>query len=648
MPPEPLPPGLTEPERYFRDMAHHVRSIFWVVTEDLELVYLSPIFEEMLGWPVQEMMGPLERFLATIHPEDRGQVAEWIRERLRGRDSGTVEYRVQRPDGEPRWLRTRAFPVPDPDGEVRRSAGLTDDVTEERLARLELEETTRRLKQTFASLGEAVFVVEPRTRQIVECNRSAERIFGYGRDELIGSDTRKLHVSETRYREFSSLLDPTLEREGVVHAEWEMRRRDGTIFASAHTVALLDPEAGLDRGVVSVVRDVSEQRTLEMQLRQAQKMEAVGRLAGGIAHDFNNLLTVIRGHSEMIREALGPDSPLREDLDEVLAEVDRATTLTRQLLAFSRKQVMDERVLDLRGVLARMEAPLRRLVPANVELAFPRSGPALPVRLDPAQMHQVVLNLVVNAIQAMEDRGRITLSLASTELTEQAAEQLPWEARPGPYARLSVEDTGHGMPPHVLERIFEPFFTTKPAGEGTGLGLPTAFGIVKQSRGHILTESEPGRGTRFEILLPLMEAEVEAPGEPSPSIPASSWVGPAPTVLLVEDEASVRRVVTRGLERLGFEVLVASDGQEALDRISVQGPEAIDIVVSDVIMPRLGGTAYVERLQEAMSPGRIILMSGYSEAEVARDIQAKGITFLSKPFSVDELAQRIRKVLSAD
>jgi two-component system, cell cycle sensor histidine kinase and response regulator CckA len=383
----------------------------------------------------------------------------------------------------------------------------------------QLTEAERRLRQTFASLNEAVFVVDARTRSIVDCNPAAERIFGYSREELIGTATALLHVSPERHAAFARDFDPALLRDGAVELDWEMRRKDGSTFESQHTVTLLDPGAGMDQCVVSVVRDVSVQRALERQLRHAQKMEAAGSIAAGVAHDFNNLLTVIRGHTEMLRGDLPPDSPLVADTDQILGAVERGTSLTRDLLTFSRRQVLDERVVSLAEMIRRMEPTLRRVIPATVTLRLDAPDAGLEVRVDESQMQQVVLNLIVNAVQAlrsegdgaMQGKGTIWIHLDTVDTGRSPRVAAPEPARaiaPGRYVRFVVEDSGPGIAPEALERIFEPFFTTKPRGEGTGLGLAMAYGIVTQCKGRILAGNGEEGGARFTILLPLVGGAV--------------------------------------------------------------------------------------------------------------------------------------------
>ena len=676
-------------ESHFRDLAEQMESVFWVVSRGGELTWVSPAFETIWHRPPASVLGDLgEVFLATVHPEDRAYLASWIQEGLELEDARTAHYRIQRPDGSIRRVRTRAFPVRDDQGRTQRFMGLTDDVTDEYESRREMEETARRLRQTFASLSDAVFIVDSGTRTIVECNLAAERIFGYARDELIGSGTRKLHVSQESYEAFASDFDPTLEAEGAVHLDWTMRREDGSTFESRHTVTLLSETKGLGSGVVSVIRDVSHERTLERQFQQSQKLEAVGGLAAGISHDFNNVLTVIQAHAEMVQDALPEASSLRTDLGEILEEVERATKLTRQLLAFGRKQALQPRVVDLAAEIRSMQPTLRRLIPANIDLRIETSeggaasengerrgggernadgrtseggepkedweasddrgrsddGPNR-VEADPTQLHQVVLNLVTNAVQATNGGGSITLAVDPRELSPSQAAKLPWEARPGAYVRLSVVDTGVGMPPEVRERVFEPFFTTKPPGQGSGLGLASVFGIVKQSRGHITVDSEVGRGTRIDVLLPRTSeaptAETGAAQRKSAGTPTQR----SGTILVAEDDPSLGDLARRVLERAGYSVELATDFPGALALVETCG-DALDLLVSDAVMPGMTGAEFLDRARSLRPDLRIVLMSGYCKDELKGGMRAKASAFLEKPFSLDELVRTVDEALA--
>ena len=418
-----------------------------------------------------------------------------------------------------------------------------------------------------------------------------------------------------------------------------------TILNSAVPLRSLD---GAILGAILVHQDISDQRAAqealrrsEEQLRQAQKMEAVGRLAGGVAHDFNNLLTGILSYADLVLQELHADEPIRADLEQIRHAGERAAALTRQLLAFSRRQVLQPRVLSLNTSVAELEPMLRRLLGADVTLET-ALDPALGyVLADPGQLEQVLVNLVVNARDAMPNGGRVTVATANLQL--QAADDARGNGvRPGAYVTLSVSDTGVGMDVPTQARIFEPFFTTKGAGKGTGLGLSTVYGIVEQSGGHIAVESAPGRGATFTIFLPrhVGAAANDGAREDRRGLPSGTE-----TLLLVEDEAAVRGSVRRLLERQGYTVVEARHGADAL-RIVESGEWPIDLVLTDLVMPEMGGRELVERLRARQPALKVLYMSGYTERAVTVDgVMPPDTGFVEKPFTIEQLARRTREIL---
>jgi signal transduction histidine kinase len=384
-------------------------------------------------------------------------------------------------------------------------------------------------------------------------------------------------------------------------------------------------------------------RRSEAQLAQAQKMEAIGNLAGGIAHDFNNLLSVILSYSTMLAEDLAPDDPMRPDLEQIEAAGRQAAELTRQLLAFGRRQVLEVRLVDVNAVVARSEKMLRRLLGEDLELTvLPRARRGMTL-VDLAQLEQVLLNLAVNARDAMPQGGRLTIETADAELDQDYADLHPG-VRPGPYVMLAVTDTGTGMDPATQARIFEPFFTTKELGKGTGLGLATVFGVVRQSGGTIWVYSEPGRGSTFKVYLPSAGAEASAAALAEEAAPVSDLRG-AETILLAEDEEQVRHLASTILRRHGYEVLEAQGGGDAL-LLCEQHPGTIHLLLTDVVMPRVSGRQLAERLR-ALRPGmKVLFMSGYPDQTVVHHgVLEAGVAFLQKPLTPDRLAARVRQVL---
>jgi len=401
---------------------------------------------------------------------------------------------------------------------------------------------------------------------------------------------------------------------------------------------------GVVIGVIGVALDITDRKHLADQLRVSQKMQAVGELAGGVAHDFNNLLMIVKGHAEMLLDRIADSSPARHNLEQIQGATDRAATLTRQLLAFSRKQVLQPKVIDLNDVVAGMIKMFARVIGENIELAFLPGSKLASVKADPGQMEQVLLNLVVNARDAMPDGGRLTIETSNVEVDRVSASQHP-AMEAGSYVVLVVSDTGCGMDAGTQARIFEPFFTTKGHGKGTGLGLATVYGVVKQSGGFIWVYSEVDRGTTFKIYLPQVTADVDR------LVAEKASSGPTPgteTVLFVEDEESVRELVRDYLGRSGYRVLHAADGIQALETAGAhKGP--IHILVTDVVMPRLSGRELVTRLSAARPDLKVLYISGYTDDSIFRHgVLEGGVAFLQKPFNLKDLAQKIREVLDGE
>ena len=385
-----------------------------------------------------------------------------------------------------------------------------------------------------------------------------------------------------------------------------------------------------------------EQLGAEEQLSQAQKMESVGQLAGGVAHDFNNLLTAIMGYSQLSLREAPPESPISSNLQEVGKAAERAANLTSQLLAFSRRQVIEPQVIDLNDLVINLDKMLRRLIAEDIELVtLPATG-LEPIQADPGQMEQVLMNLTVNARDAMPAGGKLTIETANVTLDAEYVQQ-HGDASPGRHVMVSVSDTGMGISEEVRGHIFEPFFTTKEVGEGTGLGLATCFGIVQQSCGHIEVDSEPGQGTSFRVYLPVTEETYEAQTE---IVDSSISPQGKETVLLAEDEPLVRSMVATVLRGRGYEVLEAVNGEEALRMVQQHGGEGIDLLLTDVVMPQMGGPELVEKLHATHPEIKILFTSGYTGDYLPEaNTLTTGIAFLAKPYMPDALAVKVREVL---
>jgi nitrogen-specific signal transduction histidine kinase len=402
-------------------------------------------------------------------------------------------------------------------------------------------------------------------------------------------------------------------------------------------------------GFRGVIRDITERKQTEEemaavqeQFRQSQKMEAVGQLAGGIAHDFNNLLTVIHGYSELILTSLDENSRLRQDVREIIHASERASSLTRQLLAFSRKQILQPKVLDLNAHVSNMDKMLRRMIGENIELMTLLAKDLGRTKADPGQIEQVILNLAVNARDAMLNGGKLTIETANIEFDENYARS-HIGVTPGHYVMLSVSDTGVGIAREVKERIFEPFFTTKEKGKGTGLGLSTVFGIIQQSGGNIWVYSEPGLGTTFKIYLPRIEEDIELL---KPSAVSTKPLQGSETILLVEDEEIVRKLACTILQKNGYKVLEAPNGEEALRIVQGKNGNPIHLLVTDVVMPGMSGRQLADRLERLRPEMKILYISGYTDnAIVHHGVLDKGMHYIQKPFTVEGLVQKVREVL---
>ena len=601
-----------------------------------DTVYFSPEHRAIYGWG-PEVEPTLPRVMSVAHPHDLGRVGAAIAAAHDPAGDGVcdVEGRVLRANGEARWIHTRSqtfFGTVDDRRAPVRTVGASLDVTESKAAL----ERQQRLVSILDATPDLVGIAEL-DGTLLYANRAAREAFALG-PEASAKDV-VAQVGKSLRQQLTEVIVPSAIRDGLWRGEVVL----STPTAAEQPYSLIVLAHGdAERSFVSVIaHDLSALRRLEEQARQSQKMEGIGRLAGGIAHDFNNLLSVILGYLDLARAQLPAGTPIAEFLGESMLAAERAADLTRQLLAFSRKQMLQPRVIHLGEVLHSMQPMLRRLVGEDIALNISTADDSLHIRADKSQLEQVVLNLVVNARDAMPEGGRLTIEVQTAHFdSEYAGGQ--HGVTPGRYVRMAVSDTGVGMDAATAARVFEPFFSTKGAGRGTGLGLATVFGIVKQNGGNIWVYSEPGRGTTFKLYFPQSE-EGPTVSAPPPSAPAPSTRGA--TILVVEDEPQLLAMVSTVLQGEGYRVIGAEDPLRAIELSrTVVGP--IDILLTDVVMPHLSGKKLAERLVSSRPEMCVVYMSGYTENTIVHQgVLDPSIHFLPKPIIPSALRDIVRQVL---
>jgi len=545
--------------------------------------------------------------------------------------SGTEIYRLKKKDGSEIWLEDHARYVRDHQGKVLYHEGICRDITGRRRA----EEALERQRLLFENFADVILYLRCSDGKIVEANRAAESVYGYSRGELLTKSVYDFNVNET-LEEARELADKAY-RNGIVR-ETVHRRKDGSVFpVEVRSGGLM---IGRDRSLVSVIRDLTERKQLQEQLIQSQKLEGLGLLAGGVAHDYNNILNVVIGYADVLKSKLNEDDPNKRRIELIMSAANRGAALTRQLLAFARKDVVSPRAVNMNLSIESIQKMLQRIIGENIKLVFFPEEDLWNVYVDPSQLDQIVMNLVTNSRDAIDGVGTITIKTFNMDVHRKSSDR-PVDLNSGEYAVLSIADTGRGMQAEVLKRAFEPFYTTKPKGKGTGLGLSTVYGIVKQNNGSIDVASDPGVGTRFRIFLPRHHGELEKPKVDVSELPLKG----NETVLVVEDQADLLEFTKMSLEEFGYGVLSALDPGEAVT-LCEAFPKEIHLLLTDVIMPTMSGRELSKRIL-ALKPGiKVLYMSGYTANELnPHGVLADEIKFIQKPFTVIELLRKMREVL---
>ncbi len=631
---------LIEGEELFRLITENAADMIAVVDMEGKRIFNSLAYEKVLGYSPDELRKSSS--LEQIHPDDRDSVRLASDEARRTGVGCPLEYRIRHKDGTWRVLESTASVIRNAKGEPQQLVIVNRDVTERKRAAEALRQSEASFRCVVEDAPYGIYRASL-SGELVLVNPALQKILGYAsKAELLQANlATQIYRNPLDHQRVTELL---LRQENFNDVEVEWKRKDGAPITVRCSGWPIKDESGRVAFLELFAEDVTERRVLERQLRMAQKMEAVGRLSGGIAHDFNNLLGVILGYSQVLKRSLKPDHALYEHAEEIDKAGQRAVSLTRQLLAFSRQQVLEPVVLNLNALVSDMEKMLPRLLGEDIALTLALDSTLAQVKADPGQVEQVVMNLAVNARDAMPDGGKLTIQTANMDLDTAYTHDHPG-SRVGSYVMLRVTDTGTGIDPEIQSQIFEPFFTTKERDKGTGLGLATVYGVVKQSGGYIAVDSEKGKGASFSVYLPRVAHAVATPdlrNDPPVSVRGSE------TILLVEDEESLRKLADMFLRDSGYHVLAAADGAQAL-QVAQQNPGPIHLLLTDVVMPGINGRVLAERLAATQPAMRVLYMSGYTDSFiVGHGVLEAGAHLLHKPFTEESLTRKVRELLDAN
>ena len=628
-----------EREALFRLISENAADMIALVDMNGHRLYNSPSYQKVLGYSPDELKG--SSGFEQIHPDDRERVKQAAEVARNTGEGPLLEYRIRHKDGSWRVLESTCSVIRDAKGKPEKLLIVNRDIS----GRKRTEEALRLSEASFRSVVEnapyGIYRISL-AGQLLQANPALQKMLGYSTQE----DLLQASLATDVYRyagEYERMLQRFGDAEGFQDLEVEWKRKDSTPITVRCRGRRVKDQDSVPAYLEFFAEDISERRVLERQLRMAQKMEAVGRLSGGIAHDFNNLLGVIIGYAQVIRKKLGKDNPLSEHVEEVEKAGQRAASLTKQLLAFSRQQVLTPTVLDLNAIVTDMHKMLPRLLGEDIEVTTTLAEDLGRVKVDQGQVEQVIMNLAVNARDAMPEGGQLKIETANARLDESFTRRHPGSVV-GRYVMLSVTDSGIGMSPETQAQIFEPFFTTKERGQGTGLGLATVYGVVKQSDGYITVDSAPGKGASFKIYLPRTEETVVATAS---HVPREQIIAGSETILLVEDAEALRKLTQSFLEESGFRVLSAPDGEKAF-QLAVQNPEPIHLLLTDVVMPGMNGRLLAEKLAPRQPGMKVIYMSGYTDAFISgHGVLKPGTCLIHKPFTEETLITKVREVLDA-